>query len=401
MSEVSDRIYLDHHATTPVDQRVVDVMEPYFTEVYANPSNDDDYQFASSASQAVKRARKTLGEIFNTHRPGDIVFTSGATESNNLALRGVLEYARANGHGKHFITGETEHDAVRSTAKRLSREGFELTEITPDENGRIDPETVHDEIREDTVLISIMAANNEIGTIAPIEELGRISDEEEVIFHTDAVQAVGYRSLDVRELGIDLMSISGHKVYGPKGVGALYIRRRNPNVQNQIRPQILGGGQEGEVRSGTLNVPGIAGLGKAVELAYNERESRTAEVRQLRDRLWENLQDGLEDVVLNGHPQKRLPNNLNVSFLGVNNKGLVTNLSKNDPEIVVAAGAACSTAGDKTETSHVMRVITDNEDQQRSAIRFGLGKRNTKSEVDKAAETIIEEVDRLRNRFSF
>lgn len=401
MNVVGNRIYLDHHATTPVDQRVVDAMEPYFTEVYANPSNDDDYQFASSASRAVKDARETLGEIFNTHRPGDIVFTSGATESDNLALRGVLEYARSNDLGTHFITGGTEHDAIRNTAKRLAAEGLEWTEITPDEDGRIGPETVRGSIREDTVLISIMTANNEIGTTAPLAELGALAKEEEVFFHTDAVQAVGYRSLDVQELGIDLMSISGHKVYGPKGVGALYIRRRNPQVRDKIQPQLLGGGQEGEIRSGTLNVPGIVGLGKAVELAYAERDSRTAEVQRLRDRLWEHLQDGLDDLILNGHPEERLPNNLNVSFLGVNNKGLVTNLSENDPEIVVAAGAACSTAGDKTETSHVMRMITDDKDQQRSAIRFGLGKGNTEAEIDLAAETIIEEVDRLRNRFSF
>ncbi|WP_254824320.1 cysteine desulfurase family protein [Haloglomus halophilum] len=401
MTEARNRIYLDHHATTPVDQRVVDAMQPYFTEVYANPSNDDDYQFASSASRAVKEARETLGEIFNTHRPGDIVFTSGATESDNLALRGVLEHARANDLGTHFITGGTEHDAIRNMAKRLSAEGFEWTEITPDENGRIDPEAVRDAIREDTLLMSIMAANNEIGTTAPVAELGALAKEEEVLFHTDAVQAVGYRSLDVQELGIDLMSISGHKVYGPKGVGALYIRRRNPQVRDKIQPQLLGGGQEGEIRSGTLNVPGIVGLGKAVEFAYAERDSRTAKVQRLRDRLWEHFQDGLDNVILNGHPEERLPNNLNVSFLGVNNKGLVTNLSENDPEIVVAAGAACSTAGDKTETSHVMRMITDDQDQKRSAIRFGLGKENTEAEIDQAAERIIGEVNRLRNRFDF
>jgi cysteine desulfurase len=401
MSEVSDRIYLDHHATTPVDQRVVKAMNPYFTELYANPSNDDDYEFAGRANRAVKQARETLAESFNAHRPGDIVFTSGATESDNLALRGVLEYARDHDMGTHFITGGTEHDAIRATAKRLEEVGFEWTEVPPNEQGRIEPERVRNAITEDTVLMSIMAANNEIGTTAPLKQLGDLAKSEDVFFHTDAVQAVGYRSLDVRELGIDLMSISGHKIYAPKGVGALYIRRRNPQVRDKIQPQLLGGGQEGELRSGTLNVPGVVGLGKAVELAYEEQEERMTKVERLRDRLWTQLQNELDDVELNGHPEDRLPNNLNVSFLGVNNKGLVTNLSEHEPEIVVAAGAACSTSGEKTKTSNVLRMITDDKDRQRSAIRIGLGKGNTEEEIDQAAEAIISEVDRLRNRFTF
>jgi cysteine desulfurase len=401
MTESNSRIYLDHHATTPVDQRVFDAMEPYFTEVYANPSNSDDYQFASRANRAVVEARETIGEVFNTHRPGDIIFTSGATESDNLALRGVLEYAQANGHGTHFITSGTEHDAIRDTARQLAASGFDWTEIAPDKYGRILPDDVRDAIRDDTVLISVMAANNEIGTTNRLEELGEIAKAEDVFFHTDAVQAVGYRSLDVQEIGIDLMSISGHKIYGPKGVGALYVRRRNPQVRSQIQPQLTGGGQEGKLRSGTLNVPGIVGLGKAVELAEQEAKDRIAHVEHLRDLLLSELKTNLDDVVLNGHETERLPNNLNVSFLGINNKGLVTNLSEQDPEIVAAAGAACSTAGDKTETSHVLEMITDDPDRQRSAIRFGLGKDNTEAEVKLAADLIIEEVERLRNRFAF
>ena len=400
MNEASETIYLDHHATTPVDQRVIEAMEPYFTELYANPSNDDDYQFAGRANRAVNQAREKLSETFNTHRPGDIIFTSGATESDNLALQGVMEYAREHDLGTHFITGGTEHDAIRKTAKRLEERGFDWTEITPNKHGRIEPDRVREAIKEDTVLMSIMAANNEIGTLEPLDELGSLSKSEDVFFHTDAVQAVGYRSLDVRDLSVDLMSMSGHKIYGPKGVGALYIRRRNPQVRDKISPQILGGGQEGELRSGTLNVPGIVGLGKAIELAYDEREQREREVKRLRDRLWYQIRESVDDIVLNGHPEDRLPNNLNISFLGVNNKGLVTNLSEHDPEIVVAAGAACSTAGDKTETSHVMRMITDDPDRQRSAIRVGVGKGNTEEDIDIAAETIISEVDRLRNKFA-
>lgn len=401
MSEVGPRIYLDHHATTPVDQRVFDAMQPYFTEIYGNPSNSDDYQFASQAKGAVEKAREVIGEAFNTHRPGDIIFTSGATESDNLALRGVLEHAKTDGQGTHLITGGTEHDAIRDTAQQLANEGFDWTEVKPDEYGRIQPEVVQDAIREDTVLISVMAANNEIGTTARLEEFGRLAKNEDVLFHTDAVQAVGYLPLDVQDLGIDLMSISGHKIYGPKGVGALYVRRRNPQVRSNIQPQQSGGGQEGALRSGTLNVPGIVGLGKAVELAEKERDERIAHVEGLRNHLRSELEANLDDIVVNGHSTERLPNNLNVSFLGITNKGLVTNLSEQEPEVVAAAGAACSTAGDKTETSHVLQMITDDPDRQRSAIRFGLGKDNTKQEIELAAELIINEVDRLRDRFAF
>jgi cysteine desulfurase len=221
------------------------------------------------------------------------------------------------------------------------------------------------------------------------------------LFHTDAVQAVGYQELDVQKLGIDLMSISGHKIYGPKGVGALYVRRRNPQVRSQIQPQLTGGGQEGQLRSGTLNVPSVVGLGKAVELAVTEMDERTEHATRLRDALWSELEERLADVTLNGHATERLPNNLNVSFLGITNKGLVTNLSEHDPEIVTAAGAACSTSGARTETSHVLRNITEDTDRRRSAIRFGVGKGNSMAEIEYAADVIVEEVERLRTKFSF
>jgi cysteine desulfurase len=401
MTEVGSRIYLDHHATTPVDQRVFEEMEPYFQELYGNPSNSDDYQFANQAKRAVEGARKRIGRSFNTHRPGDIVFTSGATEADNLALRGVVRHVESNGRDAHFITGATEHDAIRGTARQLSASGFDWTEIEPDEYGRIRPETVQDAIREDTVLVSVMAANNEIGTTAELEAIGKIAREEEVLFHTDAVQAVGYQELDVQKLGIDLMSISGHKIYGPKGVGALYVRRRNPQVRSRIQPQLTGGGQEGQIRSGTLNVPSIVGLGKAVELAVTEMDERTEHAMRLRDALWSELEERLADVTLNGHATERLPNNLNISFLGITNKGLVTNLSEHDPEIVTAAGAACSTSGARTETSHVLRNITEDTDRRRSAIRFGVGKGNSMAEIEYAADVIVEEVERLRTKFSF
>jgi cysteine desulfurase len=389
MPDVETPIYLDHHATTPVDERVAEAMQPYFTGVYGNPASDD-HGFGAEAKQAVKQARKQLAEIFNT-RPEEIIFTSGATESDNLAIRGAMEYAAANDHGEHLITAATEHDAVIEVAEELDEEGFEVTVLPVDEVGRVDPDDVRDAIREDTVLMSIMAANNEIGTIAPLSELGTIAKEEGVLFHTDAVQAVGYLDLDVAELGIDLMSISGHKVYGPKGVGALYVRRRRPKVK--LRPLVRGGGHERGYRSGTLNVPGIAGLAEAVQLADVEAERRTDHASALTTHMWERLEDELDDVVLNGpHPEtgERLPNNLNVSFLGVENRAIVQNID----DVAVSAGSACTTG--KVEASHVLQAITDEEQRWHSAIRFGVGKDNTRAQIDYAVDEIVDVVTRNR-----
>lgn len=389
MTDISTPIYLDHHATTPVDKHVVDAMQPYFTEVYGNPASDD-HRYGAEAKRAVGEAREELAEIFNT-RPEEIIFTSGATESDNLAIRGVMEYAAANGHGSHLITAATEHDAVIDLTRELETEKFDITILPVNDVGQVDLDDLRDAIREDTVLISIMAANNEIGTIAPIDEIGTIAKEECVLFHTDAVQGVGYLDLNVADLGVDLMSISGHKVYGPKGVGALYVRRRRPKVK--LEPLVRGGGHERGYRSGTLNVPGIIGLAEAVRLADAESASRTAHAEELTTHMWERLTDELNDVVLNG-PQpgtgNRLPNNLNVSFLEVENRAIVQNIK----DVAVSAGSACTTGS--VEASHVLQAITDNDERWHSAIRFGVGKDNTSEQIDYAVDEIVDVVTRNR-----
>ena len=387
MSEVETPIYLDHHATTPVDERVFEEMKPYFTEKFGNPASDD-HVYGAEANKGVKEARERISEAINTISEEEVVFTSGATESDNLAIRGAAEYARENDKGKHIITSVTEHEAVLEVCEKLEEEGFEVTYLEVDEHGRIDPHDVERAVREDTILISVMAANNEIGTIAPIEEIGEIAKENEVLFHTDAVQAVGYVPIDVQEMGIDLMSISGHKIYGPKGIGALYVRRRNPKVK--LKPLIHGGGHERGWRSGTLNVPSIVGFGKAMQLAERERDERVEHIEELSLYMWGRFEDELNDVYLNGHPEDRLPNNLNVSFVGVENKALVKNLQ---PEIAVSAGSACTTS--EVKASHVLESITNQEDRWHSAIRFGLGKNNTKKEIKFVISEVIDAVGRL------
>ncbi|WP_433631193.1 cysteine desulfurase family protein [Halomicrococcus sp. NG-SE-24] len=387
-SDESDGIYFDHHATTPVDDRVVDAMAPVFTEDYGNPASNNNHRAGDTAKRHVKQAREQLVSTFNANRIEEIIFTSGATESNNLALKGVMRYAREQGYGNHLITGATEHDAVIDTAAALEDEDFEVTILPVDKYGRIDSDDVRDTIRDETVLVSLMAANNEVGTITPIAEIGHITSEADVLFHTDAVQAVGYLDIDVEEMEIDLMSISGHKIYGPKGVGGLYVRYG----ATHIHPLVHGGGHERGWRSGTLNVPGIVGLAKAVELADENRESRTAHVEQLRDRFWEQLDECLDNIAVNGHPDRRLPNNLNVSFLGVDNQRLVGRLS--DSGLYAATGSACSTM--ETTESHVLTAMLEDDERIQSSIRFGLGKDNTTQEVDEAVEIVTENVDRLR-----
>lgn len=380
-------IYLDHHATTPVDEPVVEEMKPYFTEQFGNPASDD-HIFGANAKKGVDQARERISDVINC-RKEEIIFTSGATESDNLAVRGVAEYAEKNDKGNHIITSVTEHEAVLEVCESLEEEGFEVTYLPVDKHGLISPTDVEDAIREDTVLISVMAANNEIGTIAPIKELVELAKDNQVFFHTDAVQAMGYVPIDVQEMGIDLMSISAHKIYGPKGIGALYVRRRNPKVK--LQPLIHGGGHERGWRSGTLNVPSIVGFGKAVQLADREMEDRRQHVDELTTYMWERISDELNDVVLNGHPEKRLPNNLNISFTSVENKALVKNLQ---PEVAVSAGSACTTG--KVEASHVLQAISDDEDVWHSAVRFGLGKDNTHEQVEYATDQVIQSIDRLR-----
>jgi cysteine desulfurase len=386
-------IYLDHHATTPVDPRVVDTMTPYFTEHYGNPASDD-HGYGARANGAVEDAREQIASAIHS-RPEEIIFTSGATEADNLAIQGVMEYAIENGHGNHFITTAIEHEAVLELCEEVESIGGEVTVLPVDENGSISIEDVKDAIRPETVLLSVIAANNEIGTIAPLKELGQITSNNQVIFHSDAVQALGYQDLDVERLEIDLMSLSGHKIYGPKGVGALYVRRRRPKIK--LKPLIYGGGHERGWRSGTLNVPGIAGMGKAVKLAETERQDRIQHVEGLRDHLWREVESRLDDVVLNGPPitESRLPNNLNVSFIGVENKAFVRKLRS---DIAVSAGSACTTGS--VEASHVLQAISGSEDRQHSAVRFGLGKDNTKEEISRAVDLVEDAVNSLR-RLSF
>jgi cysteine desulfurase len=387
LTEIEIPIYLDHHATTPVDDQVVEEMVPYFTEEFGNPASKD-HRYGNNANKAVNKGREQIAEAINA-RKEEIIFTSGATESDNLAIRGAAEYAADNDQGNHIITSVTEHEAVLEVCEFLEEEGFDVVYLEINEHGRIDPSEVEEAIREDTVLISVIAANNEIGTIAPLKEIGQIAKENDVYFHTDAVQALGYVPLDVEEMNIDLMSLSSHKIYGPKGIGALYVRRRNPKVK--LRTLIQGGGHERGMRSGTLNVPGIVGFGKAVQLVEKNRDQRIEHVESLQTQLWERFEDELDDIVLNGDPDHRLPNNLNVSFLGVENKGLVQNLQ---PQIAVSAGSACTTG--KVEASHVLQSLSDDESRLHSAMRFGLGKDNTAEEIDFVADQVIAAVNRLR-----
>jgi len=385
--DTGDSIYLDHHATTPVDEDVVEEMTPYFTEQFGNPASDD-HLYGAQAKQGVETARERITEAINC-RTEEVIFTSGATESDNLAIRGAAEYAKKHDKGNHLITTAIEHEAVLEACESLDKEGFEVTILDVDEFGRVDPDDVASAIRDETVLVSVMAANNEIGTIQPIEEIGTLAKENQVLFHTDAVQAVGYLPLDVQEMGIDLMSISAHKIYGPKGVGALYVRRRKPKVK--LEPLIHGGGHERGWRSGTLNVPAIVGFGKAIQLAEANREGRSSHVAELTSYMWDRFDDELDDIILNGHPNERLPNNLNVSFTGVENKALVKNLQ---PEIAVSAGSACTTG--KVEASHILQAIGGDEEQWHSAIRFGIGKNNMHKEIEHATDRVIDAVSRLR-----
>lgn len=385
---VNTPIYLDHHATTPVDKEVVEEMAPYFTQNYGNPASED-HIYGAKANEAVNKAREQISSVVNC-RPEEIVFTSGATESDNLAIKGAARYAAKHSIGNHIITAVTEHEAVLEACKSLEGGEFDVTYLPVDKHGKVDPTDVDDAIRDDTVLISIMAANNEIGTIAPLSEIGEVAKSNEVLFHTDAVQAVGYLPIDVQEMGIDLMSLSGHKVYGPKGIGALYVRRRNPKVK--LEPLLHGGGHERGWRSGTLNVPSIVGFANAVKMAEKNMDKRVDHVEELTSYMWERLNRELDDIILNGHPEDRIPNNLNISFTGVENKALVKNLQ---PDIAVSAGSACTTG--RVEASHVLQAITDDEDRWHNAIRFGLGKDNTKKEIEYVCDEVIRIVDRLRN----
>jgi cysteine desulfurase len=377
-------IYLDCHATTPVDPRVLEVMLPYFTEHFGNPASVT-HQYGWEAESAVQQARELLAAAINAS-PEEIVFTSGATEANNLAIKGVAESYFSK--GRHLITVATEHRALLDPCRYLQTLGFEVTVLPVQPDGLVDLEQLEKSLRPGTILVSVMAANNEIGTLQPIAEIGALCHQYGVLFHTDAAQAIGKIPLDVEAMQIDLMALTAHKVYGPKGIGALYVRRKQPRVQ--LAAQIHGGGHERGMRSGTLYTPQIIGFAKAVELGLAERESETQRISTLRNRLWQQLQT-LDRVRLNGHPTQRLPGNLNISVAGVDGQALLLGLQ---PFVAVSSGSACTSA--KVEPSHVLTALGMSPELAFASIRFGIGRFNTQEEIDRVATGVIETVRVLR-----
>jgi len=378
-------IYMDYHATTPVDPRVFEVMKPYFTEIFGNAASRS-HSFGWVAEEAVEKARKQIADLINSD-PKEIIFTSGATESDNLALKGVAEmYAEK---GNHIITQVTEHKAILDSAKALERKGIKVTYLPVDKYGLIDLNQLAESITDKTILVSIMYANNEIGTVQPIEEIGKLCHEKGVLFHTDATQGLSTLPFDVQKMNIDLASFSAHKIYGPKGIGALYVRKKNPRVK--LTPIIDGGGHERGMRSGTLNVPGIVGFGAAAELARLEREKDYQHEKYLRDKLKDGIFNNLDEVYLNGHPEKRLPNNLNVSFAYVEGESFIMGLK----DVAVSSGSACTSAS--LEPSYVLKALNVGDDLAHSSIRFGLGRFNTEEEVDYVIDQVIKVVKKLRD----
>ena len=378
-------IFMDNHSTTPMDPRVLEAMLPYFVEKFGN-SASRNHAFGWEAEEAVEKARKQIAHLIHADSK-EIVFTSGATESDNLAIKGVVEMYHEK--GDHIITSATEHRAVLDTCKVLeSKRGVKVTYLPVDKAGMVSPEDIRNAITEKTILITIMMANNEIGTINPIKEIGKVAKEKGILFHCDATQGVGKILVDVQDMGIDLMSFSAHKLYGPKGVGALYVRKKAPRVR--IAAQMDGGGHERGMRSGTLPVPLIVGFGKAVELCEQEMSTESKRLSAMRDRLQAGITSKLEEVYLNGHPTERLPNNLNLSFAYVEGESLLMGLK----EIALSSGSACTSA--TLEPSYVLRALGVGSDLAHSSIRFGLGRFNTEEEVDYVAKRIIEVVTKLR-----
>ena len=377
-------LYMDNHATTPMDPRVLDAMLPYFGTIFGNAASRN-HQFGWEAEQAVDKAREQISKLIGC-TPKEIIFTSGATESNNLAIKGIAEMYREKGN--HVITQVTEHKAVLDTCKKLERQGFDVTYLPVQEDGLISLDALKAAMTEKTILVTIMYANNEIGVVQPIREIGKLCHERGIIFHTDAVQAVGKIPVNVQEDNIDVLSLTAHKIYGPKGVGALYVRRRNPRVQ--ITEQINGGGHERGMRSGTLNVPGIVGLGKACEIAGEEMAAETARLKDLRDYLKHKFENALDYVHVNGNMDHHLPGNLNMSFVHVEGESLLMGIN----DIAVSSGSACTSA--TLEPSYVLKALGLGDDVAHSSIRFGLGRFNNKAEVDYVSDKVIDVVQHLR-----
>lgn len=376
-------IYLDHHATTPVDPRVLEAMLPYFREKFGNAASIN-HLYGWEAAEGVATAREQVARLLNVAAEA-IVFTSGATESNNLALKGVL---RRYAPGKHLVTTAAEHKSVLDPAKKLRRMGYEATVLPVDQYGKVDPQQVADAMRPETVLVSVMSANNEVGTYSPIAEIGRFCRERGVLFHTDAAQSIGKSPIDLKATAVDLLSFSGHKIYGPKGVGVLCVCQESTPVK--LEPLLDGGGHERRLRSGTLPVPLIVGLGVACEIASQEMQGEETRLRALRERLWCGLEEALPGIRLNGDPEGRLAGNLNVGFEGVDGDALMTELKG----VAVSSGSACTSAN--PEPSHVLRAMGVPESLSRASLRFGLGRFTTEEEVDKALELVVAAVRRLR-----
>jgi cysteine desulfurase len=377
-------IYLDNHATTQMDPRVLQAMLPYFTEYFGNAASRN-HEFGWLAEQAVDKARKQIADLVGAS-PREIIFTSGATESDNLAIKGVAEmYAEK---GNHIITAATEHKAVLDTCKKLEKLGYRVTYLPVKGDGLVDLDMLREAITDKTILVTIMYANNEIGVIQPVAEIGKICREKGVLFHTDGVQAIGKVPVDVNKDNIDLMSITAHKLYGPKGVGALYVRRKAPRVQ--LTAQMDGGGHERGMRSGTLNVPGIVGLGEACAICQQEMPEETKRLRYLRDKLKSKLEAGLDEIYLNGSWEHRLPHSLNLSFAYVEGESLLMGIN----DVAVSSGSACTSA--TLEPSYVLKALGLGDDIAHSSIRFGIGRFNTEEEIVYVADKLIDVVRKLR-----
>lgn len=379
-------IFMDYHSTTPVDPRVVEEMLPYFSEKFGNAASRS-HAFGWTAEEAVDYSRERIGKLIGAQSEKEIVFTSGATESNNVAIKGVAEFYKEKGN--HIITSVIEHKAVLDTCKRLEKEGFAVTYLPVGKDGRVDPDDVKKAITDKTILVSIMLANNEIGTVQPIGEIGKITRERGVLLHSDAVQGVGKVPFDVQKMNVDLASITAHKMYGPKGVGALYVRRSKPRVR--LVAQMDGGGHERGMRSGTLNVPGIVGFGKAADIMLKEGKEEAERLLGLRERLRKKLMGSLEEVYVNGSLEHRLPGNLNISFNFVEGEAMMMAIK----DIAVSSGSACTSAS--LEPSYVLRALGVGDELAHSSIRFGLGRYNTEEEVDYVADLVIDKVNHLRN----
>jgi cysteine desulfurase len=377
-------LYMDNHSTTPMDPRVLETMLPYFIEKFGNAASRN-HQFGWEAEEAVEHARKQIAKLIHCDAK-EIVFTSGATESDNLALKGVVEMYKEK--GDHVITCSTEHRAILDTCKSLEKRGIKVTYLPVEKDGRVNPDEVRKAITDKTILISIMLANNEIGTIHPVAEIGKIAKEKGILLHCDATQGVGKIPVDVEALKVDLMSFTAHKIYGPKGVGALYVRKKGPRVR--LVPQIDGGGHERGMRSGTLPVPLIIGFGKACELCEQEMPAESKRIAAMRDRLQAQIMKSLDECYLNGHPTERLPHNLNISFAYVEGEALLMGVK----EIALSSGSACTSA--TLEPSYVLRALGVGSDLAHSSIRFGLGRFTTDEEVDYTAKRMAEAVTRLR-----